>query len=123
ARNQSPTTRSRDMLARQDKKVQLAATAYQEAWNAKKLLVGGDESLVGWRQLLREHIVCMEDLDEAEQKKVKAMKRKKNEAERRILNGENLVVGAREKDRVPLWIWHFSSEGELNRDEVLYQGV
>ncbi|THU99859.1 hypothetical protein K435DRAFT_658235 [Dendrothele bispora CBS 962.96] len=94
ARNQGPTTRSRDMLARQDKKVQLAATAYQEAWNAKKLLVGGDESLVGWRQLLREHIVCMEDLDEAEQKKVKAMKRKKNEAERRILNGENPVTSS-----------------------------
>ncbi|THU80788.1 hypothetical protein K435DRAFT_694964 [Dendrothele bispora CBS 962.96] len=123
ARNQGPTTRSRGMLARQEKKIQLAATSYQEAWNAKKLLVGGDESLLGWRQLLREHIVCMEDLDEAEKKKVKVMKGKRREAEKRMLNGETPVVGAREKNRVPSWIWHFSSEGELNKDQVLYQGT
>ncbi|THU75563.1 hypothetical protein K435DRAFT_787550 [Dendrothele bispora CBS 962.96] len=50
------------------------------------------------------------------------MKHKRREAARRALDGENPVQGAREKHRVPSWIWHFSTEGELSQDTVLYDG-
>ncbi|KAK7436280.1 hypothetical protein VKT23_019244 [Stygiomarasmius scandens] len=123
ARNQGPTTRSRAMIIRQEKKVKLAVSSYQEAWRAKLTLVGGDKEQVGWRELLQEHVVCMEDLQEVEKKKVKAMKQKRKEAARCALNGENPVQGAREKHRVPSWIWQFSSEGELRKDQVLYDGL
>ncbi|THU89749.1 hypothetical protein K435DRAFT_624523, partial [Dendrothele bispora CBS 962.96] len=68
ARNQGATTRSRAMINRQEKKVKLAAKTYQEAWKAKLALVGGDRSRVGWKELLQEHIICMEDLQDAEKK-------------------------------------------------------
>ncbi|KAK7441515.1 hypothetical protein VKT23_016505 [Stygiomarasmius scandens] len=123
ARNQGPTTRSRAMIIRQEKKVKLAALSYQEAWRAKLALVEGDKEQVGWKELLQEHIMCMEDLQDVEKKKAKAMKQKRKEAVRRALNGENPVQGAREKHRVPSWIWHFSSEGELCKDQVLYDGL
>ncbi|THU99829.1 hypothetical protein K435DRAFT_658202, partial [Dendrothele bispora CBS 962.96] len=123
ARNQGATTRSRALISRQEKKVKLAAKTYQEAWKAKLALVGGDRDRVGWKELLQEHIICMEDLQDAEKKRAKAMKHKRREAARRALDGENPVQGAREKHRVPSWIWHFSTEGELSQDRVLYDGL
>ncbi|THU81090.1 hypothetical protein K435DRAFT_694254 [Dendrothele bispora CBS 962.96] len=123
ARNQGATTRSRAMINRQEKKVKLAAKAYQEAWKAKLALVGGDRGRVGFKELLQEHIICMEDLQDAEKKRVKAMKHKRKEAAMRALDGDNPVQGAREKHRVPSWIWHFSTEGELSQDKVLYDGL
>ncbi|THU78046.1 hypothetical protein K435DRAFT_889411, partial [Dendrothele bispora CBS 962.96] len=122
ARNQGATTRSRALISRQEKKVKLAAKTYQEAWKAKLALVGGDKDRVGWKELLQEHIICMEDLQDAEKKRAKAMKHKRREAARRALDGENPVQGAREKHRVPSWISHFSTEGELSQDTVLYDG-
>ncbi|THU84098.1 hypothetical protein K435DRAFT_688224 [Dendrothele bispora CBS 962.96] len=122
ARNQGATTRSRAMINRQEKKVRLAAKTYQAAWKAKLALVGGDRGRVGWKELLQEHIICMEDLQDAEKKRVKAMKHKRKEAAMRALDGDNPVQGAREKHRVPSWIWHFSTEGELSEDKVLYAG-
>ncbi|THU83397.1 hypothetical protein K435DRAFT_689588, partial [Dendrothele bispora CBS 962.96] len=123
ARNQGATTRSRALISRQEKKVKLAAKTYQEAWKAKLALVGGDRDRVGWKELLQEHIICMEDLQDTEKKRAKAMKHKRREAARRALDGENPVQGAREKHRVPSWIWHFSTEGELAQDKVLYDGL
>ncbi|KAK7435536.1 hypothetical protein VKT23_019587 [Stygiomarasmius scandens] len=123
ARNQRQTTHSRALIARQEKKVKIATVSYRDAWRAKLALVDGRKDAVGWKELLQEHVVCMEDLQEAEKKRVKAMKHRRREAARRELNGENPVEGAREKNRVPSWIWHFSSDGEMNRDRVLYEGL
>ncbi|KAK7450187.1 hypothetical protein VKT23_013070 [Stygiomarasmius scandens] len=123
ARNQGATTRSRSMIGRQDKKVQLAAASYRAAWAAKLSLLNGDRSLMGWNQLLDEHIVGMEDLQETERRRVKAAKASKAAAARRALAGENPVPGAREKNRVASWIWHSVSQGELEADGVLYDGL
>ncbi|KAK7434254.1 hypothetical protein VKT23_010570 [Stygiomarasmius scandens] len=123
AHNQQQTTCSRALIARQEKKVKIATVSYRDAWRAKLALVDGRKDAVGWKELLQEHVVCMEDLQEAEKKRVKAMKHRRREAARRELNGENPVEGAREKNRVPSWIWHFSSDGEMNRDRVLYEGL
>ncbi|KAK7442944.1 hypothetical protein VKT23_015888 [Stygiomarasmius scandens] len=123
ARNQGPTTRSRRLINRQEKKVQLAASSYRAAWRAKLSLLDGDMSLLGWNQLLDEHIVGMEDLQDAERRRAKAAKGKRAEASRRALAGENPVPGAREKNRVPSWIWHSISQGELETDQVLYDGL
>jgi hypothetical protein len=110
------------MIGHQDRKVQLAALTYRAAWKAKLSLLDGDRDKLGWNQLLDEHIVGMEDLQDAERRKVKATKTKRAEAARRALAGENPVLGAREKNRVPSWIWHSTSQGELQTDKVLYDG-
>ncbi|THV01173.1 hypothetical protein K435DRAFT_818119 [Dendrothele bispora CBS 962.96] len=106
ARNQGATTRSRRKVGRQDRKIKLAAATYRAAWKAKLSLLDGNQDTLGWNKLLDEHIVGMEDLQEAEQRRAKAAKTKRADAARRALVGENPVPGAREKNRVPSWIWH-----------------
>jgi hypothetical protein len=121
ARHQGASTRSRTLIARQDKKVKLATLTYQNAWNAKLALVG-DVTLMNWNQLRDEDVVCMDDLQDVEKKNIKAAKYKRAEAARRILTGQNPVEGAREKHRRVSRIWHGVSTGELEKDKVLYQG-
>ncbi|THU82075.1 hypothetical protein K435DRAFT_692245, partial [Dendrothele bispora CBS 962.96] len=123
ARNQGATTRSRRKVGRQDRKVKLAAATYRAAWKAKLSLLDGNQEALGWNKLLDEHIVGMEDLQEAEQRRAKAAKTKRADAARRALVGENPVPGAREKNRVPSWIWHGTTQGELQADRVLYDGL
>jgi hypothetical protein len=94
---------------------------YRTAWNAKLKLVG-HQNLVGWNQLLDEHVVGMEDLQDSERKKTKAPKGKRKKATERFLAGENPVPGAREKNRELAWIWTAATEGELTGDKTLYAG-
>ncbi|THU82098.1 hypothetical protein K435DRAFT_872679, partial [Dendrothele bispora CBS 962.96] len=117
------TTRSRRIIGNQDKKIQLAVLTYRAAWRAKLSLLNGDKDVLGWKELLDEHVVGMEDLQVAERRRAKAAKGKRAEATRRMLAGENPVPGAREKSRVPSWIWHGTSQGELEADKVLYDGL
>ncbi|KAK7433802.1 hypothetical protein VKT23_020571 [Stygiomarasmius scandens] len=65
----------------------------------------------------------MEDLQETERRRVKVAKASKAAAARRALAGENPVPGAREKNCVASWIWHSVSQGELEADGVLYDGL
>ena len=122
ARHQGPTTRSRALIARQEKKIAIAASTFRQAWKAKLALLDGDQELLGWNELLDEHIVGMEDLQESERRKIKAAKGKRAAAARRLQNGETPLEGAREKHRKPSWIWHGVSSGELGADKVLYEG-
>jgi hypothetical protein len=122
ARHQGATTRSRALITRQEKKIKLAAATYRAAWKAKLSLHRGDVTKVGWKQLLDEHIVGMEELQASEQQKIKVSKAKRAAAARSLQDGENPLEGAREKHRTSSWIWHSVTKGELEADEVLYQG-
>ncbi|THU78442.1 hypothetical protein K435DRAFT_589493, partial [Dendrothele bispora CBS 962.96] len=123
ARNQGTTTRTCGIIKQQDKKIELAAAAYRAAWDAKLHLLNGDYSSLGWNKLLDEHIVGMEDLQNAERIRAKAAKGNRAEAQRRTLAGEDPVPGAREKNRVASWIWCGTSQGDLETDKALYDGL
>ncbi|THU85327.1 hypothetical protein K435DRAFT_869387 [Dendrothele bispora CBS 962.96] len=75
---------------------------------------------MGWNELLDQHIVGMQDLQDSEKKKIKAAKGHRAAAARSAREGNTPVEGAREKHRTPSWIWHGVSEGELGVDKVLY---
>jgi hypothetical protein len=122
SRHQGANTRSRNLLARQDRKVKLAASTYQKAWNAKLHLVG-DITLVNWNPLREGDVVCMEDLPEAEIRNIRAAKHERAQAARRVLNGESAVKGAREKHRTVSWIWHGVNTEEMDVDSTLYHGT
>ncbi|KAJ7642651.1 hypothetical protein DFH06DRAFT_999477, partial [Mycena polygramma] len=64
SRNQGANTRSRTLVARNESKIRLHSEKYQAAWNALRLLQGGDASKVGWRKLKKEDIRLMEDQEE-----------------------------------------------------------
>ncbi|KAJ6514835.1 hypothetical protein C8R47DRAFT_961298, partial [Mycena vitilis] len=87
SRNQGANTRSRTLVARNESKIRLHSEKYQAAWSAMRLLVGGDSSKVGWRQLKKEDIRLMEDQEELT----------KRDVER--------VANTTENRRVVSWIW------------------
>jgi hypothetical protein len=122
ARHQGATTRSRNLINRQDSKIKLAAATYRMAWRAKLSLMNGNAALVGWNELLDEDIIGMEDLQDSERRKVNAIKGKRKEAAERLLVGQDPVQGAREKNREVSWIWRSTSQGELQADKMLYEG-
>ncbi|THU98453.1 hypothetical protein K435DRAFT_600195, partial [Dendrothele bispora CBS 962.96] len=123
SRHQGATTRSRTLVTHQEKKIRLAASAYRVAWRAKLNLLDGNRALMGWNELLDQHIVGMQDLQDSEKKKIKAAKGHRAAAARSAREGNTPVEGAREKHRTPSWIWHGVSEGELGVDKVLYDGL
>ncbi|KAJ7511752.1 hypothetical protein B0H11DRAFT_1667218, partial [Mycena galericulata] len=61
SRNQGATTKSRSLVTRNESKIRLHSEKYQKGWEAHKSLVGGDESLIGWRKLRKQDIRCMEE--------------------------------------------------------------
>ncbi|KAJ6488289.1 hypothetical protein C8R47DRAFT_1216093 [Mycena vitilis] len=75
SRNQGANTRSRTLVARNESKIRLHSEKYQAAWNALRLLEGGDPSKVGWRQLKKEDIRLMEDQEELTRRDVQRRKR------------------------------------------------
>ncbi|KAJ7604794.1 hypothetical protein DFH06DRAFT_1150853 [Mycena polygramma] len=75
SRNQGANTRSRTLVARNESKILLHSEKYQAAWNAMRLLSGGDATKVGWRQLRKEDIRLMEDQEELTQRDVQRKKR------------------------------------------------
>ncbi|KAJ7067716.1 hypothetical protein B0H15DRAFT_752337, partial [Mycena belliarum] len=78
ARHQGANTRSRTIVARNESKVRLHSEKYQCAWNAIRLLNGGDPATVGWLKLRRQDIRMMEDKEELS----KRMERKKKQEAR-----------------------------------------
>ncbi|KAJ7750608.1 hypothetical protein B0H16DRAFT_1277965, partial [Mycena metata] len=63
ARHQGANTRSRTIVTRNQSKVRLHSEKYQTAWEAIRLLQGGDPGKVGYRALKREDIRSEEDED------------------------------------------------------------
>ncbi|KAJ7441783.1 hypothetical protein B0H11DRAFT_2251843 [Mycena galericulata] len=69
ARHQKRNTRSRAIVTRNESKIRLHSEKYQMAWEALRILDGnGDGKLVGWTQLKRDDIRCMEDEEDLERK-------------------------------------------------------
>ncbi|KAK6964695.1 CxC2 domain-containing protein [Favolaschia claudopus] len=64
ARHQGANTRTRSLVARNESKIRLHSEKYQAAWDALRLLAGGDVSTVGWRRLRKEDVRTMEDPEE-----------------------------------------------------------
>ncbi|KAK7039763.1 hypothetical protein R3P38DRAFT_2769907 [Favolaschia claudopus] len=64
ARHQGANTRTRTLVARNESKIRLHSEKYQAAWEALRLLAGGDVSKVGWRRLRKEDVRTMEDPEE-----------------------------------------------------------
>jgi hypothetical protein len=64
AYHQGMNTRSRTIVARNEMKIRLHSEKFQMAWKARLKIAGGDEALVGWPQLKKEDIRCMQDAEE-----------------------------------------------------------
>ncbi|KAK6968964.1 CxC2 domain-containing protein [Favolaschia claudopus] len=128
SRHQGMNTRSRTIVARNESKIRLHSEKFQMAWQARLRLVNGDTSKVGWPQLKREDIRCMQD---AEQLSRDAEKRRKA-TERRLIRedemrddgllpalteDEEMVSRGGENMREISWIWTMA--GTAGTDEEL----
>ncbi|KAJ7210362.1 hypothetical protein GGX14DRAFT_565567 [Mycena pura] len=129
ARNQGPNTRSRTLVARNEMKIRLHSEKYQMAWEAKRLLAGGDATKVGWRMLRKEDIRCMEDAEEVARnanKREKQLERRKRREDALRAEGELPPLMAEERAqrarggenmRAVSWIWTAAgttgTDGEL----------
>ncbi|KAJ7838570.1 hypothetical protein B0H13DRAFT_1911683 [Mycena leptocephala] len=106
--NHGVNTRSRTLVARNESKIRLHSEKYQSAWNAIRLLNGGDPESVGWLKLRKQDIRLLEDPEELSRK---AAKRKKQE-ERRLARERRLIAeGALEAPLVQ------QSDGDDDDDE------
>ncbi|KAJ7473239.1 hypothetical protein FB451DRAFT_1035635 [Mycena latifolia] len=86
SRHQGPNTRSRTIVARNESKIRLHSEKYQAAWNAIRLLNGGDPARVGWLKLRKRDIRMMEDKEELSKR---MERRRKQDARRRERSGED----------------------------------
>jgi hypothetical protein len=125
-------TRSRTIVARNESKIRLHSEKFQMAWRARLRIANGDVSKVGWPQLKKEDIRCMQDPEELSRK---AEKRRKAE-ERRVRREDELredgflLPGADDDDdmvtrggenmREISWIWTVA--GTAGTDEELEDG-
>ncbi|EEB95741.1 hypothetical protein MPER_05242, partial [Moniliophthora perniciosa FA553] len=113
ARHQGATTRSRNLVNRQQWKVDVSASTYRAAWKAMRGLLDNTSEMV-WRKLDQSDIRCMDDPDEALKKKRRAAKHMRAAAKRREDNGEDSVPGAGESKRLISWIWEAAGDFVLN---------
>ncbi|KAK7016228.1 hypothetical protein VNI00_018947 [Paramarasmius palmivorus] len=104
ARKQGPTTRTRGIINRQLKNINVAEI-YRSAWNAMLRLLNNDKSKMQWKQLGKDDVRCMDDPELAEKWKRCAAKNKRAEAQRRENAGLNPLPGAGESSRTISWIW------------------
>ncbi|KAJ7045335.1 hypothetical protein C8F04DRAFT_940271, partial [Mycena alexandri] len=110
ARHQAANTRSRTLVARNESKIRLHSEKYQKAWDAIRLLRGGDAAKVGFRKLRREDIRMMEDPEELsrrEAKKKKSEERRRERLRRMRDEGDDggRVRNPTENQREVSWIW------------------
>ncbi|KAJ7936005.1 hypothetical protein B0H13DRAFT_2304071 [Mycena leptocephala] len=129
ARHQGANTRLRTIVTRNETKIRLHSEKFQMAWEAKRRLVNGDPSKVGWRMLRKEDIRCMEDPEEL----LRNADKRKNQQERRerredALRAEGLLApltaeesGERaarggENVREVSWIWTAAGTGGTDAD-------
>ncbi|KAF7341814.1 hypothetical protein MSAN_02036400 [Mycena sanguinolenta] len=93
-------TRSRALVTRNESKIRLHSEKFQMAWQARLRLVGGDKSKVGWPQLKKEDIRCMQDPEEhsrnAEKRRKATERRLRKESELR----EDGLLGEEEDDEM-----------------------
>lgn len=133
ARHQGMNTRSRTIVARNEMKIRLHSEKFQMAWQARLRIAGGDKTLVGWPQLKKEDIWCMQDAEElsrnAEKRRKAAARRMQKEDEMRedgLLpmledDDDEMVTRGGENTREIWWIWTLA--GTAGTDEELEDGT
>ncbi|KAJ7805537.1 hypothetical protein B0H14DRAFT_2382755 [Mycena olivaceomarginata] len=118
ARAQGANTRSKGIVNRNECKIRLHSEKFQMAWEAKRLLAGGDAEAVGWRKLLKEDIRCMQDAEELARSEIKrrAQDERRRQREDALRHEgelpplttdeeEERVVRGGESVRQVSWIW------------------
>lgn len=134
SRAQRMNTRSRTIVARNESKIRLHSEKFQMAWQARLQIHKGDRSKVGWPQLKKEDIRCMQDTEELLRKAEK--RRKANERQLRreeelredgLLpplpdddDDDEMVTRGGENMREISWIWTMA--GTAGTDEELEDG-
>ncbi|KAJ7828015.1 hypothetical protein B0H14DRAFT_2594831 [Mycena olivaceomarginata] len=63
SRHQGMNTRSRTIVACNESKIRLHSEKFQMAWQARLRIARGEKSRVGWPQLKKEDIRCMQDAE------------------------------------------------------------
>ncbi|KAJ7615463.1 hypothetical protein FB45DRAFT_1035452 [Roridomyces roridus] len=105
ARRQHQSTRSRSLVDNQQRKIELAAVAYQQARTARLALVHV-AGPADWKELVKADLWLPEDEEEAKRRQQRAMKGKRKEAAEVNAEGEvRGVPGMGEKSRLMSWIW------------------
>lgn len=112
-RHQGATTRSRNLMNRNDTRLCLHAEKYIGAWEAKRTLVG--EEKIGWRRLNpKKDLRCMDSAEDravGNRRKLVGKKRMRGEAATAEDNQEGVTEGQRRKAkmgegrRTISWIW------------------
>ncbi|KAJ7734855.1 hypothetical protein B0H16DRAFT_1731613 [Mycena metata] len=134
SRNQGANTRARSIVMRNESQICLHSEKYQMAWEARRRLVNGDSTLIGWRVLRQEDIRCMEDAEElrsgAEKRRGQTERRLQRESELRAA-GELPPLTAEERERAVRdggenvrevsWIW--TGTGTTGTDAELREGT
>ncbi|KAJ7801214.1 hypothetical protein B0H14DRAFT_3489904 [Mycena olivaceomarginata] len=117
SRHQGMNTRSRTIVARNESKIRLHSEKFQMAWQARLLIAGGNKDKVGWPQLKKEDIRCMQDAEElsrnAEKRRRAAARREQREDEMRAdgllplmdEDDDEMVTRGGENVRQVSWIW------------------
>ncbi|KAJ7604018.1 hypothetical protein FB45DRAFT_881028 [Roridomyces roridus] len=132
ARHQGANTRARAIVEQNEAKIRLHSEKYQDAWEAKRRLAGGDPARVGWSVLRAQDIRCMGD----EEQSPKEREKKRRQTERRErqedvlrelgelapLTGEEQLERAMRGENVReiSWIWTGTgTTGEPDMDNAL----
>jgi hypothetical protein len=133
SRHQGMNTRSRSIVARNESKIRLHSEKFQMVWQAWLQIANGDVSKVGWPQLKKEDIRCMQDAEELRRNAEKQRKanqcrvRKENELREDGLlpleeddEDDEVVTRGGENMREISWIWTMA--GTAGTDEELEDG-
>ncbi|KAJ7745164.1 hypothetical protein B0H14DRAFT_2637194 [Mycena olivaceomarginata] len=118
SRHQGMNTRSRMIVARNESKIRLHSEKFQMAWQAWLRIARGEKSKVGWPQLKKEDIRCMQDAEmlsrNAEKRRKANERRVRKESEMRedgLLpqveedEDDEMVAHGGENMREVSWIW------------------
>ncbi|KAJ7190623.1 hypothetical protein GGX14DRAFT_579706 [Mycena pura] len=129
SRHQGMNTRSRTIVARNESKIRLHSEKFQTAWRARLRIAKGDRSKVGWPELMKGDIRCMQDAEElsrnAEKRRRANERRLRTEEELRDAgllplmddDDDELVTRGGENMRQISWIWTVA--GTAGTDEEL----
>ncbi|KAE9388174.1 hypothetical protein BT96DRAFT_836658 [Gymnopus androsaceus JB14] len=124
ARRQGATTRTRSRMDRHERKIKLATSRYQHAWNAKLALVDGNKDNVGWHQLQQRDVRTMYDVEEAERKNKKKLKSAKRKRKSDEESGSDVDERKDEGEgfRKLSWIWMGADNTDMATDGLLHAG-
>ncbi|KAF8183260.1 hypothetical protein K438DRAFT_1766936 [Mycena galopus ATCC 62051] len=130
SRNQGANTCARAIVNQNETKIRLHSEKYQMAWEAKRLLEGGDPNAVGWRMLRQEDIRCMDEVEDVEKRRKRAVRLERREDELRKAGElppltpeerERQLRATGESTREISWIW--TGAGDTGTDAELEEAL